>query len=133
MATKKFKVGDTVRVIQKNYEHEGKRAVVTSIDNDVDHYPIGVDYGVDDGGLDWLDEDELVLVSTRKKKKTKIGQAYRGNGKHMWERVTDGTARLRVPGGWLYKTIDTAGKLLITRAVTFVPMPEVVRQAKHAV
>ena len=50
-------------------------------------------------------------------------QEYRGNGKHSWERVYDSAMevpvkRLRVPGGWLYKTEG--------HAPVFVPLPEVV-------
>lgn len=48
-------------------------------------------------------------------------QAYKGNGKHEWEVVTQEgsshpTTRLRVPGGWLYRHGSH---------VSFVPMPEV--------
>jgi hypothetical protein len=46
-------------------------------------------------------------------------QAYRGNGNHAWERVTDNTTRLRVPGGWLYRTYATTGGY----AMAFVPTP----------
>lgn len=51
-------------------------------------------------------------------------QMYRGNGKHEWQRVIDGTPgqwitwRLRVPGGFLYRYGDVSP--------VFVPMPEVV-------
>lgn len=50
-------------------------------------------------------------------------QAYRGNGKHLWEDVVEerddcvAVVRLRVPGGWLYSTdLDEA-------PMTFVPTP----------
>ena len=51
-------------------------------------------------------------------------QAYKGNGNHDWENVTDGsissyrTTRLRVPGGFLYRYGDGDP--------VFVPMPDVV-------
>jgi hypothetical protein len=49
-------------------------------------------------------------------------QEYRGNGKHAWETVeiddVPFTRRLRVPGGWLYKS---GGNGLV-----FVPVPDVV-------
>jgi hypothetical protein len=51
-------------------------------------------------------------------------QAYKGNGGHGWEKVSDQTVnhgstwRLRVPGGFLY--------LYNNANPVFVPMPEVV-------
>lgn len=65
-------------------------------------------------------------------------QEYRGNGNHEWETVAVAELtfvdRLRVPGGWLYRT-TTDNRTINTSisggsAVVFVPMPEVV---KHAV
>lgn len=52
-------------------------------------------------------------------------QRYTGSGSHCWENVlsaeevgrADEVTRLRVPGGWIYRTAV---------GVTFVPMPEVV-------
>lgn len=59
-------------------------------------------------------------------------QAYKGNGKHTWERVTkteDGegcdTMRLRVPGGWLYSTPIYADGEFVTANTVFVPMPNI--------
>jgi hypothetical protein len=57
------------------------------------------------------------------KKRPRGPQEYRGNGKHEWEDVTDGTRRLRVPGGWLY-VYDESGVSAPTMG--FVPTPEVV-------
>jgi hypothetical protein len=51
------------------------------------------------------------------RKAPKGPQAYKGNGKHEWEPVTSVTNRLRVPGGWLYETGDSAP--------CFVPVPDV--------
>jgi hypothetical protein len=50
----------------------------------------------------------------------KASQAYKGNGKHKWEKVVDCTYRLRVPGGWLYETTDEAGGC---PSAVFVPSP----------
>jgi hypothetical protein len=44
-------------------------------------------------------------------------QEYKGNGKHQWEDVASFTKRLRVPGGWLYRSDGS---------LAFVPVPEVV-------
>jgi hypothetical protein len=51
-------------------------------------------------------------------------QTYRGNGNHEWENVTKwgSVRRLRVPGGWIYRT--GIGKAAST---VYVPMPEVVK------
>lgn len=59
------------------------------------------------------------------KKRPHGKQEYKGNGKHSWEAVTEGTERLRVPGGWLYRSnnIDFLGD------ATFVPVPEAVGYA----
>lgn len=61
-------------------------------------------------------------------------QEYRGNGKHTWEEVSKVdnadvaslTARLRVPGGWLY-AVATAAQGGHSFNTVFVPMPEVVK------
>jgi len=54
-------------------------------------------------------------------KAPKPSQAYRGNGKHAWEPVAQGSARLRVPGGWLYTAfVDKPNSF----ATVFVPLPE---------
>lgn len=68
-------------------------------------------------------------------------QDYKGNGKHNWESVIDinnvvdlggtntyeNTMRLRVPGGWLYRTesVNAMDDVINDRVinVTFVPMP----------
>ena len=67
-------------------------------------------------------------------------QEYLGNGKHKWEDVTvnakendqgqkmiDGTQRLRVPGGWLYRVLGINPVVGMVQNITFVPMPEVVK------
>lgn len=54
-------------------------------------------------------------------------QKYKGNGKHNWETVAKNehgyasAERLRVPGGWLYRT-EYEG-------MCFVPVPDVVGYA----
>jgi hypothetical protein len=40
-----------------------------------------------------------------------------------WERVTDGTFRLPVPGGWLYRTSVWQRELLVSSTMTYVPNP----------
>lgn len=65
-------------------------------------------------------------------------QEYRGNGNHTFEAVDVKSAhfvdRLRVPGGWIYRTTTDCGDSLdgydFHVNTVFVPMPEVV---KHAV
>lgn len=68
-------------------------------------------------------------------------QAYKGNGKHKWELVSSDekeyghTYRLRVPGGWLYRTVTTLPSLVgdeaepIAVAQSFVPVPNAVGYA----
>jgi hypothetical protein len=70
-------------------------------------------------------------------------QEYKGNGKHKWELVSADpkgaghTYRLRVPGGWLYRTVSTyPGEGFgpgdgdpISVAQSFVPVPDVVGYA----
>lgn len=58
----------------------------------------------------------------KRPKPAREDQTYLGNGKHNWEPVVGGIARLRVPGGWLYKSEKASFK-----AGTFVPMPAVVK------
>lgn len=57
-------------------------------------------------------------------------QSYKGNGNHEWDLVAseevqgDGfivTQRLRVPGGWLYLTVNS---VLRTQSESFVPLPK---------
>lgn len=62
-----------------------------------------------------------------KKKTPKGAQVYKGNGKHTWEKSTDNTYRLRVPGGWLYGTKTDFG--IVVRGMTFVPVPTAVGYA----
>jgi len=62
------------------------------------------------------------------KKAPKGAQAYKGNGKHEWESVAYAVERLRVPGGWLYQTYN-GDNYEVSKAVTFVPVPEVVGYA----
>jgi len=67
-------------------------------------------------------------TSTRAKPRGK--QAYKGNGNHEWETVLDegiddegdlydGMERLRVPGGWLYRSCGAS-------AMTFVPLTDAI-------
>jgi hypothetical protein len=60
----------------------------------------------------------------------KGNQKYLGNGKHDWQEVAvdgqDTTERLRVPGGYLYRTVKERAD---APAMTFVPMPDVVGYA----
>lgn len=53
----------------------------------------------------------------------KDDQSYKGNGNHKWEDAAYDTMRLRVPGGWLYRS----GAYPASVAMVFVPMPEVVK------
>lgn len=65
-------------------------------------------------------------------------QEYRGNGSHKWEEVTvdprgaGHTYRLRVPGGWLYRTVATFPDLgapnddVVAPSTVFVPLPAMV-------
>jgi hypothetical protein len=46
-------------------------------------------------------------------------QEYQGNGNHKWEPVANGTERLRVPGGWMYRDGYTS-------SAVFVPVPQAV-------
>lgn len=55
-------------------------------------------------------------------------QKYKGNGNHSWEHVIDSTFRLRVPGGWLYKT-STRGDIRSGATTVFVPVPNAVGYA----
>lgn len=68
----------------------------------------------------------VATVTPRKagKAPSKAKQAYKGNGKHQWEKVTTNTERLRVPDGWLYSVYQG-----VARAVTFVPLPKIVGHA----
>lgn len=45
------------------------------------------------------------------------------NPEPKWERVTDTTHRLPVPGGWLYTHRIWQRETLITATTTFVPNP----------
>jgi hypothetical protein len=62
-------------------------------------------------------------------------QEYKGNGKHEWERVAaegyNTTDRLRVPGGWLYRTVEMSfsGAEVEAMNTVFVPVPNVVGYA----
>jgi hypothetical protein len=61
------------------------------------------------------------------KKRPHGAQEYKGNGKHAWEKVTGGTMRLRVPGGWLYGEYSSRVDRVMTS--TFVPVPQAVGYA----
>jgi hypothetical protein len=65
-------------------------------------------------------------------------QQYRGNGSHKWEVVTEDTKgagatyRLRVPGGFLYRTVSykrPGSDVVSAQSTTFVPMPDAVGYA----
>ncbi len=83
------------------------------------------------------------VIAPRQSKPTPKGaQAYKGNGKHKWELVTADakgaghTYRLRVPGGWLYRTVssfkpfdgETEGDIA-AQSTVFVPVPNAVGYA----
>ena len=68
----------------------------------------------------WLPKPTEAKPEAAPRARPKGSQEYKGNGKHDWEPVSTGTARLRVPGGWLYHTMD---------GTVFVPVPEVVGYA----
>jgi hypothetical protein len=69
--------------------------------------------------------NELVDVLNGKSKARPHGvQEYKGSKFHSWEYVGPNSdypeaTRLRVPGGWIYRTPETG-------AAVFVPLPEVV-------
>lgn len=69
-------------------------------------------------------------------------QTYLGNGNHSWETVATGhvagktvpitTARLRVPGGWLYLTLTTGfGYVYNSAQQTFVPLPKALSESRE--
>lgn len=64
-------------------------------------------------------------TKTETKRRPHGPQEYKGNGKHMWEMTTDFTYRLRVPGGWIYRTYSGNG----VNSTVFVPMPATVGYA----
>jgi hypothetical protein len=74
------------------------------------------------------------------RKSPKGAQAYKGNGKHKWEEVTVSDAghtyRLRVPGGWLYRTVsydyeasEVSHQAVTAQSTVFVPVPDAVGYA----
>lgn len=77
------------------------------------------------------DGSDGLIEKVKSKKSPKGSQAYKGNGKHTFEVVVEhdvngerggaarGVYRLRVPGGWLYRSHGG-------HTMTFVPVPEVV-------
>lgn len=147
----KFKVGDEVEVGQNGRWNAGLFGRVVGIDHDeievefpgvVDGGHSGNDhdfsiknrwffFDADEGGADHADHLTVITPMAKPSK----GQAYLGNGKHTYEHVysTDDTIvdRLRVPGGWLYRTATNAEYLWddvgSTVNVVFVAMPEVVK------
>lgn len=73
-----------------------------------------------------------------KKRSPNGAQAYKGNGNHKWEAVTEdpkgagATYRLRVAGGFVYRTVSYAAPnspVVAAQSTTFVPMPDVVGYA----
>lgn len=64
-------------------------------------------------------------MTTTERKRPHGAQEYKGNGEHEWEPVTDGTERLRVPGGWLYTVSFDDGDA----TTAFVPVPTAVGYA----
>jgi hypothetical protein len=71
--------------------------------------------------LDDTESTKVELIESRKPKSL-AKQAYKGNGQHSWEKVTEEgtTQRLRIPGGWIYRDSHVL-------AAVFIPMPEVVK------
>jgi hypothetical protein len=113
MKASELKVGDTVKL--PGWGHDGypvSKIAGTTVYVDYK----GHDYGYT-GRSDWV-----VTKPAKPAKKTtpKGAQAYKGNGKHSWERVNTDTERLRVPGGWIYTRFGNP---------VFVPVPEVVGYA----
>lgn len=80
---------------------------------------------------------EGVVPVTVNRRRPNGPQAYKGNGKHKWELVTEDpkgaghTYRLRVPGGFLYRTVsvDQLVDEPVAQSTVFVPLPEVVGYA----
>lgn len=71
------------------------------------------------------------MAEEKTKARPRGAQEYKGNGKHLWQDVTeDGTSkRLRVPGGWLYNTAVYVDDEFVSADTVFVPVPEVVGYA----
>ena len=67
-------------------------------------------------------EPVAIAAQAKSRKAPRGAQAYRGNGEHAWEQVTDDCQRLRVPGGWLYSDESHM-------SLAFVPVPSVVGYA----
>lgn len=84
-------------------------------------------------------KDALGKPRTPAAKRPAAPQTYKGNGHHVWEPVcaetrssaTDNTYRLRVPGGWLYRTsinfLDANEHFAWQMNTVFVPMPDIVK------
>lgn len=60
-----------------------------------------------------------------RKRRPRGAQEYKGNGNHAWEPVAEKLERVRVPGGWLYRSHDEHGPM----GATFVPVPDAVGYA----
>jgi hypothetical protein len=132
--SKKFKVGDRVRVITKKYGEDqyGDVGVVEELRGEP-CLPVSVRFDElrkQNCATNSYEHEDLEAFPV-KKKTPKGPQAYKGNEKHEWEVVACddilefGTYRLRVPGGWLYGTSTVDGM----DTVTFVPLPEAVGYA----
>lgn len=123
---KQFKVGDRVVVSDAREHAHGVHGTVTDVDA-ASFYPITAK--LDDDGREDYFEYAAVKAETKAKKPAapkKPKQDYKGNGAHSWETVTDKTARLRVPGGWLYRhTESTYGGV---PAIAFVKTPDVLKK-----
>lgn len=74
------------------------------------------------------------MSEEKTKARPRGAQEYKGNGKHDWETVQSNdvalTHRLRVPGGWLYRTTTAVHEQdFVAVNTTFVPAPEVIGYA----
>lgn len=152
-----FQIGDEVLVGENGRWCAGMFGIVVGVEHD--GYEVEVEFpGATEGGhrgnseedgvynrwffyddgepsADSVDNLTVITPIAKPAALAKAGQAYLGNGKHTYEHVyaTDDSVvdRLRVPGGWLYRTVtdveffgeDTGS----TVNVVFVPMPEVVK------
>jgi hypothetical protein len=81
--------------------------------------------------------NDPVQAAVPTKRRPHGAQEYKGNGNHKWEEVTvdakgaGHTYRLRVVGGWLYRTVSAApiAGSAPSVSVVFVPMPDTVGYA----
>lgn len=151
-AFKKLKVGQKVSVTgkQDSKTFRNERGVIQEKNHDYvcvkfDTWAVGPGpggsswcfYDYDAKGFTITETPEAPKVDPVKpdapvKKRPHGAQEYKGNGKHDWQIVTRDadeytsvTERLRVPGGWLYRTASERG----VPTMTFVPVPQAVGYA----